>query len=944
MSANPSLGPYQIGQRVGTQVWLAEDTRNGKTVAVKLLTKQLPKDPAKRETLIRDVRVNGALYHTFLVPVLEIAAIGDNLVMVMEPLDVRPLAKHVAGNALPREEMFRLFYQLVDVMKYLHTKGLLHGNINGDSVMVTPAGQVKLGGLNFSNLLRREGVSAYQQKGSDARSVAYMAPEQITGTAIADKTDIFSCGVVMYEMATGRLPFPGTAAADIARAIVEGSPISPKSVNPALDNPTMSILGGCLFKDPFKRFPSAKPLLEQIGKVDPAAAAFAQQLEKRIHTSMTTTAAAPAEQRRSILFIADAIGDDQAAARMQQLLGEAVYLFDGRVIDPFGTRLVAELPNVEAALEAGRKAEFDLAPGHEGDAIEARMLLHAGELELRDGIPAGAAVEKAYDTLQHLLPRTLFISEEFVKEGRGNVRLRDAGARGGMKLYTIVPAEPQVELEPEPTTAELEAEAAEEHAAALAARDAQRRQDNRNRALAMAAGGLLVFLISIGLMWMRRPDEAAPAPVAATKRSGPPPATAATPRFVAVVPFVVEDPALEARADAIRLGAIEVLESYPEIRIATNEEKDVLPISARVRSGAAGPELLPTSSGTTGTPAAIPDVASGISALVQFAASQSRMQPRAFAAATVMNAFGDALLARSQNDASRADASLRTALAADPNFLPAQLMAMQFYADRGQSAEAVAAAKQVVALDPTHLDAARRVARASLASGDLPQMFAMYGAVLRREPSDVEALNLVGRYAVAANDAERFHATLRKLRGAPPSVVAVHEPDAQAAQGRLDAAMQRYYDVEAKVSNNPALALKIGRIAVLRHSLEIAEIELKKLATSDPLYGTHLLKAYIAAEQRDRAAAARELAIAIKAAAPGDDVQTAAAEVYTLLADTGAAVTALEKAAARKEPSMAYVMANPLFRYLANDPRFAKLKETLSGQQAEVRAALAAMP
>lgn len=952
MSSNQVLGPYRIGERVGAQVWIAEDTRNGKSVAIKLLSKQLPKDPARRETLIRDVRVAAALYHTFLVPVIEIANVGDNLLMVMEPIEVTPLSKHIGGKPMEREELCRVAWQLVDVLKYLHVKTIIHGNVNGDSVMVMPSGQVKLGGLNLHNLMRREGgPSAYQQKGSDARCVAYMAPEQITGQAADERSDIFSAGVAIYEMATGRLPFPGTTAADIARAIVEGQPVSPKSANPTLDSGVMSILGGSLFKDPFKRFKDAKALLDAIGKLDANAVAFAQQLEKKI-----ATATGPAtEKRRTILLIADVAShfdstdaDARATGRMQQVLGESIYLFDGKVVDPFAPKLVAEMPSVEAALEAGRKGEFDFSPDQQSEEpIDVRMLLHAGELELRDGLAAGPAVEKAYETLKQLPPNMLFISEEFAKEGRGNVRLRDAGARGGMKLYTIVPPEPKQEELPEPTTAEIEAEDVAEAEALAAFQRAT--QKERMRSLAIAAVGFLIFAGVLGVMWLRRGEtapETAAAPAAAAKPAGPAPATAAAPRKVLIGEFTVEapDPALNDRATAIRLGAIEVLRAFPELRVADQSGPDVTPFSARLRAGAAGPELVPTSGANAGPAAAAPDVASGIAALVQWVSSQVQMQPRAIAAADAMNAFADAVVARSVNDVARTDASLRTALAADPNFLSAQLLAMQFYDANGKPADALAAAKQVITLDPHNLAAARKVAQTSLAVGDLQQAFGAYGAVLRREPRDVEALNHIARYALAAGDTARFTATLAKMRGVSPAAIASHEPDQLLSSGRLDAAAQRYYDVETAVANNPSLALKIGRLAVLRHSLEIADIELKKLGQTDPLFGRHMLLAYIAAEKRDRATAESELKTALGASSPGDDAWTSAAEVYAILADTSAVIASLEKAAQRKEPTAAYVLANPLFRYLGNDPKFAGLKAALTAQQIEIRTALAQIP
>jgi tetratricopeptide (TPR) repeat protein len=937
---------------VGASVWLAEDTRKGRAVAVKLLAKQLPKDAAKRDALIRDVRLAAALFHTSLVPVQEITPIGDNLLMVMDVIDGQSVTRKAAGGPVDRAEFFRLAYQLTHVAKYLHVKNLLHGNIAGDSVLVTHDGQIRLCGLNIANLLRREHntSTAYQQKGADPRAVAYMAPEQISSQRIDERAEVFSIGVVLYELATGKLPFGGATAPDVARAIVEGQPGSPKTANPNIDNVVVGVLGNCLFKDPFKRYDGTKGLAAAIEKAEPDVIQFAAQLEKKI---MTSTAAATS-QPRSILLIADVANYDallaenpeaaaKAASRMQQILGESVYLFDGQVVDPFGARLVAELPSVDSALEAGRKGEFDFSPSQqEGDLIDVRMLLHAGELEMRDGVPSGPSMERAIGTLAQLTPNTLYITEDFVKEGRGNVRLRDAGARAGVKLYTIVPPEPSAPtvMEPEPTTAELEAEdAAVAEVEAMIAATARRK---RMMMVGIAALLILVVLGGAALMWMRRDERAAPV-ARSTAPTGPLPASAQHPRTVFLAPFTVEstDPLEVERANAIRLGAIEILRTFPELRIAEAAAPEAASFSARIRTAAAGPEILVMNGAKTSPPVALLDVASGIRAIVPWVLADVQARPRTDAAGDVLNSYADAVVARSLNDATRADASVRAALVSDPKFLPAQLLAMELFASTGREEDAIAAAREVVALDPENLGAARKVARASLIRGDLNQAFALFDLVLRRDPKDAEALNHAARYALGAGDEARFNAILSRMKRLPPIQVEVHEPDLLAASGRIDSAIQRYYTIEETLPENSSLALKIGRLSVLRHSLPIAEIEQKKLAQSDPLYGYHMLSAYIAAEKQDGDTALQELAKATSAAVPGDESWTNAAEIHAILNDTPGVLAALDKAMQRKEPTAAYVLAHPLFRYLANDARFLELKTKLTEQQAEIRTALA---
>ena len=943
MSSNHSLGSWSIGERVGSSVWIAEDTRNGKKVALKLLTRTLPKDPGRRETMIRDVRVAAALYHSFLVPILEIEAVGDTLVMIMEIVEGTTLTNILHGQPLERAQFFRFAHQLASVVKYLHTKMLLHGNINDDAVLVTHEGQVKLGGLNLANLVRREKTSAiYQQKGGDPRAVSYMAPEQIASLSIDERTDIFSMGVVFFDAATGKLPFAGETAPDIARAVVESQPISPRGANPDIDKDVLAVVGACLFKDPFKRVKDTRALVEMIEKAEPQAAEFSQHFEKRPIIARTSQK----EQRQSILFIADVTTDrDEDVTRMQQILGESVYLFDGKVIDPFGRRLVAELPSVESALEAGRKGEFDFDPENQtGDVLQARLLLHAGEIEMRDGEPVGPAMEKAIRVLEQLPPNALYITEDFVREGRGNVRFRDAGARSGVKLFTIVPPEPvaaPAPTETSVTTADLEAEAAAEQAAIVAKESAQKRKGAM--IIAVAAIVLIAILGGAALMWKRRGATDTAKPVVAAVPQGPQPATAANPRRVFVAPFTVEapDPALADRAKAIQLGTIEILRTFPELRVTDAPAADADSFSAHVRAGAAGAELVPAAGAKSGQPVAMLDVASGIRAMVQYVTTAVQTQPRTYAAADALNSFADAVVARSLNDSKLTDAKLRAAMGSDPNFLPAQLMAMQFFAVNGKPADALAAAKQVVALDPSNLAAARNVARAMLMTGDLQETFAAYDLILKREPNDAEGLNLIARYAASAGDSARFNATLARLQRVPAMQVAVHEPDLLAEAGRINAAIPGYYKIEERVPNNPALSLKIGRLSVLRHSLEIADLELKKLMTSDPLYGFHMLSAYIAAEKKDRETAMKELSAALEASVPGDASWTYAAEVHTILSDTAGALAALQKATARKEPSAAYVLASPLFGYLANDAKFQSVRAQFTKQQEETKAALA---
>lgn len=939
MSAAESLGPFKLGRRVGSSVWKAEDTRNGKTVAVKILTKQLPKEQARRDALVREMRVSAALYHAFLVPIQEVVAAADSLLLVMDFLEVQSISRRVEGKALSRQDFFRLAYQLADAVRFLHSKGVTHANINADSVMVTPSGQIKLGGFNLINLHPRPEVpvALYHQKSADVRSVPYMAPEQITGTGANLHVDIYSMGVVMYEMSTGRLPFQATTAADFARAIVEGNPASPKAVNPSIDNAVLGVLGRCMFKDPFRRPKEVKLVVEEIAKADPDAARVASELAKPVAAA---AAAGAAGARDSILFVGDVANYDQlaatnpdaaakAAARMQQVLGEAVYLFDGQVLDPFGRKLVAELPSVENALEAARKGEFDFSAAQQGDSpIPVRMLLHAGSVTTRDGAVVGDAVTKAEQVLSQLPPLQLHLTEDFVKRAKSAVRVRDAGARGGAKLYTIVPSEP-----PEPAEVDEEPELVEE-----VVEEAPPPPPRRALPMILAGAAALVLVLgTVGFFVFRsRTPKAQLVAAAAPSR----PVVVRESKKVLIAPISVDggDPTLTSRANAIRLAAIEILKSMPGVDLVDAESPNVASFAAVLRPGTAGPELVPNG----GNPIAVPDAASGIRAVIDWAKTQNAAAGRAISnSPEALNAFADAVTATAANENAKAEPAIRASIAADPAFLPAQMLALLYFTAAGKRPDALAAAKQVVALDPSNVDVARTLARMTLADGDVQPAFAAYNAILRKNATDIEALTYVARYAASAGDSDRFSKALSRLRALPANMVSVHAPDLLVASGKMESAVDPYYEIEANVPNNPALSLKIGRIAVLRRSLPIAELELKKLEQSDRDYGYHLLKAYIVGSQGSKETADEELDLAAGASQPGDDFWTSAAEVYAISGDSGRVLDALEKAVARKEPTAGYILTNPLFTYLRSDGRFQTLRATIAAQQNEVRAALA---
>jgi tetratricopeptide (TPR) repeat protein len=757
----------------------------------------------------------------------------------------------------------------------------------------------------------------------------------------------------MYEMSTGRLPYDASTAPDFARKIVEGQPISPNTINPSIDKAILGIFGRCLYKDQFRREKDAKTILEHITKAEPEAARFAAELvSKGSGTSPGVAVSADPDAKQAILLIADVAnydevaasdpeGANRAASRMQQLLGEAVYLFDGQVLDPFGRRMIAEMPTVENALEAARKGEFDFSPGQqEAEPVLIRLLLHHGLVTSKDGVTGGDGVVRGTEVLSQLPAGALHLTEEFLKKGRGSVRVRDAGAKGGVKLFTIAPAEaPQPKVE-HVSTEELDAQEAAEAEAEMQAILAAAKK-RRSRAIGIGIAAAVILALIAGAVMFSRSKAQVEKPATATVIAQ---AQREAPKFARVVinPITVEgpDPLLPERANAIRLGAIEILQNVAGVQVSETTGRDVLSFGATLRTGAAGPEMVTQTPGATPVP--VPDAASGIRDVLDWVRATAHVAINGMSDSPVaLNAYADALSATAANDAIKAQASLKAAVAADPNFLPAQLLAMRYFSTHGDAQSSLDAAKQIVALDPSNLDAARLVARTTLSLGDVQSAFSAYKNILHANAGDLEALTHVARYALSAGDLKTFNAARARMQRIPPASIPVHEPDQLANAGRFQQAIDQYFLLEEKVPNNPALTYKIGKFSVLNHSLPIADIELAKLQQSDPTYGYHLLKAFIAAHGRNTAEALQELDEAGKASTPGDDYWTSVAEVHVLLGENDKVLESLEKAVARKEPTANYMMHDPLFAYLARDEHFLRICQVAAAGQQEIRTALA---
>lgn len=245
-------------------VYEAEDTRLQRPVALKFLPETLVKDPRVLERFRREARAASQLNHPNICTIHDIEDNDGHPFIVMERLEGESLKQRLRSGALPLEEILEIAMQVSDALIVSHTKGIIHRDIKPANIFLTRSGQVKVLDFGLAKLAREavpgeEGgyEDSLTQMGVIPGTAVYMSPEQARSEELDGRSDLFSFGVVLYEMATGKKPFSGTNIVTTLDAVLHQKPISPLSSNPDLPAELEAIIGRSLEKERTKRYQNA---------------------------------------------------------------------------------------------------------------------------------------------------------------------------------------------------------------------------------------------------------------------------------------------------------------------------------------------------------------------------------------------------------------------------------------------------------------------------------------------------------------------------------------------------------------------------------------------------------------------------------------------------------------------------------------------------------------
>jgi serine/threonine protein kinase len=255
-----TIGDYVILQELGHggagRVYKVEHTITRRREAMKVLAAGKPSSPDQAERFLREIRLQASLDHPNIAAVHNAFWAEDDLVLICELLEGESLRTLLERGRLPLREALDIISQTLSALSYAHGHGVIHRDVSPANILVTaPGGRVKL--IDFG-LAKAAADLRITQEGSPAGSLHYMSPEQVRGTQTPDaRTDIYGCGAVLYELATGRKPFDGDSAFAIMQAQAEQAPKPPQSVEPGLPAGLNAIILQALAKAPEERFQSA---------------------------------------------------------------------------------------------------------------------------------------------------------------------------------------------------------------------------------------------------------------------------------------------------------------------------------------------------------------------------------------------------------------------------------------------------------------------------------------------------------------------------------------------------------------------------------------------------------------------------------------------------------------------------------------------------------------
>ncbi len=295
LKAGTRLGPYEIELLLGKggmgEVYEALDTELDRRVAIKVLPEEMADDAGRLERFRREAKAIAALNHPNIVTIYGIEEAEGRRFLIMEKVEGESLDRKLPRKGFPLEELLEIAIPMADALAATHDRGIIHRDLKPANVMVADEGRLKLLDFGLAKLTEPTANPEPAASGDETKTARltregtvigtepYMSPEQLRGEEVDTRSDVFSYGIVLYEMATGRRPFRGRSSVDLASSILKDQPPSIAEVREDLPRQLGRIVESCLEKNPDRRFQTARDVRNQLEALKREASTGSRQVE-----------------------------------------------------------------------------------------------------------------------------------------------------------------------------------------------------------------------------------------------------------------------------------------------------------------------------------------------------------------------------------------------------------------------------------------------------------------------------------------------------------------------------------------------------------------------------------------------------------------------------------------------------------------------------------------